>query len=93
MRSVFFLKLGTSWHTDSQLLGTTMNRPIIAVEISITAPIEDQASRRNVSMKIKLLLMVEDDKCSETVTEVNAVSRGGVDVIIGNLLLFRCWYK
>lgn len=44
-------------------------------------------------MKIKLFLMAEDDKCSETVTEVNAVSRGGVDVIIGNLLLFRCWYK
>lgn len=44
-------------------------------------------------MKIELFLMAEDDKCSEIVTEVNAVSRGGVDVIIGNLLLFRCWYK
>lgn len=76
-----------------KLLGTTANRPIIAVDIPITALIEYQASQRNVSMKIKLLLMAEDDKCSETVTEVNAVSRGGVDVIIGNLLLFRCWYK
>ena len=31
----------------------------------------------------KLLVMGLDDKCSPNVTEVNAVSRGGVDVIRG----------
>lgn len=56
-------------------------------------------NRKNMQIQPKLSrsfsLMAVDDKCDladrlrEDVTEVNMVSRGGVDVIIGNLLLFR----